>query len=418
MTKTLTLGDKERKRKKGLLAVFFVWPLLSAIMAFRDFGNRTSRKTIIAFFSFFGFTMGFAREGMDGYTHARKFEAFIKMDAGQFKLIIMNFILRRNNAEELDIYTTIINFLVSRFTHSYHWVFLLHALIFSVFSVKFFGFVYDEFAGKMNKNSRIFFILAFFIMPVTIVHGIRFPVAAWIYVFGVYRYLSTEKKTYIWYCALACFVHFSFALALGLILIYVALGNRNYIYLGLIALSLLAPNLMYTYLSSFDTSNIGDNLQDKLEAYSNKDYIVNRNESLESRNWYARLRIPIMQYTMIAVVLFIGFFRKHYYNQDKIQQNLFSFMLLLLAFVNFGFAFDSLGRRFLLIWILLAAIYLYRFYQQNNFAYFKSYTVILAFPTLLWIFVQTRVALDVVTPMWFIGNPVTSLFIEMDVFSK
>lgn len=398
--------------------LFFIWPLFSFFLALQNFGNKQSRKIIIAFFSFFGFTMNFGREGLDGYTHAQHFMKSVDLTLADFFNSILNYISRKPGSSDLDIYTTVINFLVSRITDSYHIVFLVHALIFSYFSVKVFAILFDEFNGKLNKNSFIFFVFLFFIFPVSIVHGIRFPIASWIYIYGAYQLLRTENRKYLLYCLSATFVHFSFILGFALILAYYLLGNRNYIYVSILILSFIVPGLFYGYLTSFNVAQIGDGLSDKVEAYSRESYIKDRNESLQTRNWYVRIRIPLLQYVTMGILFIIGYLKKSNYYQDKTQKNLMSFIILLLAFINFGSSFDSLGRRFLIIWLVFAIIYVYRFFQINKFQHYSIYTILYIFPIVLWIFVQTRAALDVMTYMWLIGNPITAFFVEMEAIIK
>lgn len=403
---------------RELYLLFFVWPLLSFIVALKNFGDKHSRNIVVAFFSFFGFTLNFARESMDGFSHARRFRKAAQIDYDNFSQIVTNFILQKDSNGELDIYTTIVNFIVSRFTDSFHYVFLVHAFIFSYFSVKVFGIIYDEFDGKINKNAMVFFVLIFFLLPVSIVHGIRFPIASWIYIYGAYQLIRTENKKYLVFCLLACLVHFSFLLGLALVAAYSFIGNRNYIYLSLLALSFVAPSLLFNYFGTLDKADVGEGFEDKIAGYSREDYIKMRNANLEGRNWYSRLRIPVLQYTFYLVLVFMAFVNRQYHKQDKVQQNLLSFLILLLAFVNFGFAFDSLGRRFLLIWFVFAAIYIFRFFQLNFYKQYSAYTLIFIFPILLWIVVQLRVALDLMTYMFLIGNPLASIFIEMETILK
>ena len=411
----ITVSEKSGKE---IIILFFVWPLLSFVLALKNFGDKNNRKIIIAFFSFFGFTMNFARESMDGFSHAENFRKTARMSYDSFSDILKSFVLQQSTSGQLDIYTTLVNFFVSRFTDSFHYVFLFHAFIFSYFSVKTFGIIYDEFEGKISKNATVFFVLIFFLLPISIVHGIRFPIASWIYIYGAYQLLRTGSKKYLLFCLLACLAHFSFVLVFALTAAYAYLGNRNYIYSALLLSSILFPTLLYSYFGSFDKADVGQGIQDKIAGYSREDYIKMRNANLEGRNWYARLRIPILQYTFYVILFVIAFVKRNYYKQDQVQQNLASFLILFLSFVNFGFAFDSLGRRFLLIWFVFASIYIFRFFQLNNYKFYSTYTIVFAFPILLWILVQLRVALDLMTYMFILGNPLIAIFIEMDAILK
>lgn len=403
---------RQSKLAGELRLLFLFWPFLSFIIALRNFGDRQARKVVIAFFAFFGFTLNLTRESMDGFKHAKQFAEFNKMDYDAFSTVVYNYFTKLGGSDTLDIYTLVVNFLISRFTDSYHFVFLFHALLYAVFSVKLFGFLYDEFEEGLNKNSRLFFVLLFFLLPINNVHGVRFPIATVLYVYGTYQYLRTEDRKHLIWCGGAVLVHFSFVLAFALNAAFSLLGNRNKIYLAILGLSYVAPGLFASYLTSFQTG-IGEGVEEKIAGYTRDEYIKARNAAIEGRNWYAKYRIPLLQYTLYAVIFVINFVQKRRFEHDRLQENLLSFMILLLAFVNFGMSIDSLGNRFLIIWFVFAAIFLFRFFQLNYSPTFDKFTIVLAFPVVLWMVVQTRVAFYITSYMWFIGNPITAYFIEM-----
>ena len=403
----------KNKYGKSLFLIFLIWPFLSFVMALQDFGNKYARAILIAFFGFFGYTLSLSREGLDGYKHARIFEEFKFMQFPEFWETIKGFFLR-TGSNETDLYLFVTNFLISRFTSSVHVVFMFHSLVYGFFLVAIAGVLFNEFAGRLNKNSWIFFVLLFFVLPISNIHGIRFPLAMVIYVYYAYKFIATKNNKYLLLCTLTPLVHFSFAIAVLVLYVYRLLGNSNYIYLGLLALSFVAPGLMVGYLGSFASDNVSGNVARKISGYTNEDYIKARNGAIEGRNWYAQYRIPILQYAFYIVLAMIGYWGKKRYEFDKVQKNLLSFNLLFLAFVNFGFAMDSLGRRFLLLWFSFACIYMYRFFQLNKFANYSRYTLIMAFPIVLWVVVQLRVAFDITTYMWFMGNPISAYFVKME----
>ncbi len=404
----------QERSNKGLKLIFLIWPFLAGCVAVRNFGLKSSRKILLFVFTYFGYTINFARESMDGFAHKEKFELFAKLDSSSFFALIQTILLRKSNSGELDLYSVVVNFLVSRFTDSYQVMFMVHSFVFSYFMLKVIEVIFDDVEGIKSFNVKVFFILLWFLIPINNVQAIRFPIASWIYIYGVIMYLKSENKRFLLFCFLSCLVHFSFALATVIVLAYSFLGNRNLVYLSFLALSFILPNLFYSFLSNFDSSQLGEGVEDKIQGYSREDYIKMRNQNLENRNWYSRLRIPFLQYGFYAALVYNVYFKRYSVKSDKFQDNLVSFMILFLAFIQFGFAFDSLGRRFLIIWFVFAAIYFIRSYSINESKELKLPTAILLFPVTLWVIVQFRVSLDVSTWMFYLGNPVVATFVKLE----
>jgi hypothetical protein len=414
----ISANSSKERSSKGLFLIFLVWPFLAGVIAIQNFAIKSNRKILLFLFTYFGYVINFGRESMDGFTHKEKFERFSKLDTSLFLKLINGIVLRESQTGDLDLYSVLVNFLVSRFTDSFQVMFMVHSFVFAYFMLKVIEVVFDDLGMVKSFNAKVFLVLLWFLIPINNVQAIRFPIASWIYIYGALMYLKTENKKFIFYCFLSCLVHFSFFLATALIIIYSFLGNRNLLYLSILGLSFVAPNLLYSFLSSFDSSQVGEGVQDKIQGYSREEYIKMRNQNLENRNWYSRLRIPLLQYGFYFALFYNGFIQRFNLKTDKLQRNLLSFMILFLSFIQFGFAFDSLGRRFLIVWFVFAAIYFIRCYCLNVFSEIKLPTIVLMFPIAVWIFVQIRVSLDVTTWMFYLGNPIVASFLEFETILK
>lgn len=384
----------------------------------RNFGLKNSRRILLFVFTYFGYAINFGRESMDGATHRNTFIAYSKIDTDTFVKLVNLIFLRQSENGELDFYLIVTNFIVSRVTDSYQVFFMLHAFVFAFFMLKVMALIFDEFSHVFDNNAKFLFVLLWFILPINNVQAIRFPIATWIFVYGGYQYIRTENRRMLWYCVLACLVHFSFLFATLIIAAYSLLGNRNLLYFGLLLTSIIFPNFLLSFLSGFNTKQLGEGVAHKVNAYSNEDYIKYRNENIESRNWYSRLRIPMLQYTLNFAVFKLGYLDRFSMFKDRTQQNLFSFLILFLAMVQFGFSVDSLGRRFIIVWFIFALIFLIRSCCLNPIKSYRNVIFILVFPALVWILVQIRVSLDVTTLMFYLGNPITSFFVKLETILK
>lgn len=403
-----------RKQIVSPYLLFLLWPFLSFFYAVKYFRYTQSRIIVILFFCFFGLTISLKSEGIDGYRQAQRFIRSSELNfAGFVDKIIRT--LSQQSENDLDIYTDTVNFLFSIITDNPQFVFAFHALIFGIFSISVFAALQDEFGGSMDKRALIFFVLILFINPINNIHAIRFPIASWVFIFGAYRFLRFERRVDLVWCLLAALIHFSFLAAFAVVVIYSFLGNRLYLYLGILLVSYIAPSVLNQYLIGFDSVPISEGIRSKITDYSREEYVTARNSAIESRNWYVRLRIPILHYTFIAGFFYTLFLAKRGVVRDKIQENLICFSILFLAFVNFGFEFDSLGRRFLLVWIVFASIYMYRYYQLNREIFMIKVPLLFIFPVGLWIIVQVRIFFETMNVMWIFGNLFLVISEDIDV---
>jgi hypothetical protein len=406
---------KEQNKSRGVLSfLFLVWPFFSFILAIRNFRVKSYRIFIVLFFAFYGFTLSLSHEGSDGYRHAQDFRAATAMTWEDYTQSITEAITRTSR-QQLDIYTATVDFFFSRFTDSAQIVFFFHGLLFAFLAIKIYGWIYDEqLSGINNNNALLYFVLILFINTINKLPFIRFPIASWIYIAGLYQYLKTEKRKYLLWCALSIPVHFSFVFAVGISIIFTVF-KRNYILYSILLLtSYLVPNLLHNYLLAIDPTLLGEGLDKKIQGYGNQDYISSRSGELETSNWYRRFRVDILKWSLY--ISFLGVKISMFRQMDIFQKNILSFLILFLAFVNFGYEFDSLGRRFVYIWMFFAAIFFFRYYQKF-FAGTKrlSWVPILAVPGILFaIVMEFRQGFEAMSFFWVIGNFFTASFIEID----
>ncbi|HEY0740164.1 MAG TPA: EpsG family protein [Chryseosolibacter sp.] len=384
--------------------IFAIWPFLAFIFSVFDFGKQSSRITIILFFTLLGFSMVLNRETMDGYKHSQVFEAAKDITLSNFTDEVQNILLFRS-VENVDFYLYTTNFLFSRFTSDPRIIFTFHSFIFALLLVSFLGSIYDNVPGIWPTVSILIFLLLVFINPITNVHFIRFPIGSWIFLTGAYHFIVTRKTRFIAFAFLAVIVHFAFTYAVAALLLYAVFGNRHLIYSAVLAFSFIVPDLFYNNVSFMDASLDEGNIEKKIYAYSNEEYIETRKQGLESAAWYRAYRIQIIQYSMYVIMLIATFHALRTKRYDQTQMNLLAFLILLLAFVNFGFSFDSLGRRFFLVWLVLACVYLIRYFTYFSSQSLRNFSLMfLAIPVAFYVIMQLRIGLEVTSVSWFIGN--------------
>lgn len=394
--------------------LFCLWPLLSFFFAVKNFKQRQSRILIVLFLCFFGLTISLKLDSIDGSRQVTRFINASHLSIAGLADKAYQLALLKSEGD-LDLYTDLVNFLFIQVTDNAKIVFAFHALIFGIFGLRVITEMYDEFEGKLTWPTYLFLILVILLNPINNIHAIRFPIASWVFVYGTYKYIRLEKATYLIWCLVASLIHFSFFVASAVVIIYALLGNRMYVYLVILVISYVMPDLLQGYLSSVDVESVGEGIGNKISGYSRSEYVTARNQAIESRNWYAKWPRPILHYSFLIALSIPAFFKRSSFVADKIQESLLCFLILFLSFVNFGFEFDSLGRRFLLIWLTFAAIYLFRLYQLNRGKISPGIAMFLLVPIALWILFQIRLALEVTGLMWLIGNPILCLIAEVDI---
>jgi EpsG family len=392
--------------------VFFIWPFLSLLIAIFNFSNKKLRVFILWFFVLFGAT-GVIDETKthDAFAHSQTFKDVATKPFSELGKIVSD-LFSGNTTSVTDLYATLVNFFISRFTDNPAFMFAFHALVFGFFYIKTISLLFDEFPGVKNINAILFLILFIFIIPIDKVQYVRFWTAAWIFIYALLKLLKKKQLKYFILMSLSALVHASFVLPLAIAFIYLAAGNRTNIYFGILILSYVAPYILKDQIEQIGSLGAGDVIDNKVSAYAlNEEYIAQRNTRFETRSWYIEYQSPALHYCLLFVLAYIRI-KKEKYLRDKYQISLFSFLILFLAFVNFGSEIASVGERFILLFFCFALVYLFRHFSlnYNNTGKIHWLTYVMIIPGMLWIVVQLRLMLDFMNAFMLFGNPFFFLF--------
>ena len=206
--------------------------------------------------------------------------------------------------------------------------------------------------------------MAFFVLvlPITYVSGVRMWTAAWIFFYGAYHVIVYRDKRYIFLALSASLMHWSFLSANAILLIYFFAGNRNFIYAPLAVVSFLAPSLLFPTISALSYS-LGGAFLARFEGYSSEGYMLNQQIQQEGASWFLQLGSDAIFYYLIFAIVIIQINSMNE-EKDPIMKNLYSFLLLFLAFVNFGKPIPSFGGRFQIVFLIFATFYLFLYYAR------------------------------------------------------
>lgn len=344
---------------------------------------------VYIFLIYYGFTFVLGTGGNDAERYAIYLRQTAELPFSDFFKIVGGLY---SSETSVDIIQPLITFVVSRFSVSHHLLFAVYAALFGFFYLKSIDLLYEQYHGMPGWNALIIMIFFIMILPITAINGFRMWTATWIFFFGAYHAVLFRDTKYLLVALSSSLVHFSFLSVNAILIVYFFMGNRNLIYLPVVLLSFILPHSLETFFQSI-SNKLGGAIQSRYLSYTNEAYIQGRQESMEQVAWFMQLRSDLVFYFLLfaIVVIQLGYSRLM---KDKTEKNLFSFLLLLLAFVNFGAGIPSFGSRFQLLFFLFATLYVFLFFLKIPGNNISVLTLIGLFPMLLFAVVAFRQGAD------------------------
>ena len=343
---------------KYYLVLFIFWPFLAFVTALINYSQKEARKVVYIFLVYYGFTFVLADTGVDAERYAEHLKDIVGVPFSD----LFNFAGGLYTETNVDIIEPLVTFIISRFTDSHGVLFGVYAAMFAFFYLKSINLLYKQYQENTNWNAHIFLIFFIMIIPITTVSGVRMTIAAWIFFYGAYHAILHRKAWYLLLALSASLMHWSFFTANGILLIYYFAGNRNFIYLPLVIVSFVLPQIVSPLFQSLAVMSGGE-FQNRYEGYASEGYIQGQAESAESASWFLVLSGELVFYFLLAAIVIIQILNWRQ-EKDKADKNLFSFLLLFLAFINFGRIIPTFGGRFSLIFYLFATLYIFRYFVK------------------------------------------------------
>lgn len=373
---------------RNYFILFILWPFLSFLVALANFSRKEARSVVYIFIIYYGLTFVNNNVAVDAYRYALGLKANSLLPFSDFFRIIGGLY----SDTSVDIIEPLISFIVSRFTSDHGLYFGVWAAIFGYFYLNSISLLYEPIRTKQGWNTII--LMAFFIMtvPVTMISGVRMWTAAWIFFYGAYRVITEKNPKFLIITFFAAFVHWSFISANAILLIYYLAGNRNMIYIPLAFASFLIPRLLAPLFSSL-ALRLGGGLQQRYTNYSSEGYISAVQEGAAQSAWFMRITSDLVFYYLIIAVTVIQL-RHRSLMDGKSEKNLFSFLLLFLAFVNFGMPIPSFGERFMVLFFMFATAYLLLYFAKLPGDRIYFLVLLGLFPMLLYSVINFRLGTE------------------------
>lgn len=405
-----------RRSNLGVWVFFLFSPFLAVLYSFKNYKHSFAKNIIWAFTVFYGYTFVFFNDEMDSTRYKQWF-----LDNVSNKLTFTDFLgtlFSTDNVAKginIDILEPVLSYVVSLFTNDYRFLFAAYGFIVGYFYSRNLWYVLQRIDFKL-KPLLLPLVVAFaLIAPIWDLNGFRFCAATHIFLYGALPYLFEGKKKGLIICLLSITVHFSFVFPAAILLIYMIVGNRFFIFYMLFISSMFVKEINIENLNQLIASNFPEVFQMRTSGYTSSE----RSQELKEEgnvglNWYVRGHENVLKWLIIVFISIIFFRGKDFVQHHKDLLRLICFTLLLYACANVASLVPS-GGRFIALSNLFALAFIILYVQNGPKETVITKLIPLAVP-LLWLFiiVRMRMSLDTFGVSTVLGNPIVIMFFRGD----
>ena len=204
--------------------LFLLNPFVAAVLSLKKNRDRISIRILYFWFLMFGIGFCAVNDQLDSYRIIADFHNISGLSWNSYFLYLSEYFSFDTDIK--DIYAVTIQFLVSRFTDNYHWVFLFFAAVFGFFYVSSLKlFLRYEAVGNLMVYYSLLFMFCYS-NPIFNINGMRFWTAAWIGVFVLLSIVLEKNYKMLVLLILTPFMHGTF-LIWG-VLFFVAFLTQKY----------------------------------------------------------------------------------------------------------------------------------------------------------------------------------------------
>lgn len=371
------------------LILFIIWPFLAFVIALANYTRKEARMVVYLFLVYFGLTYVADSEIMDSFRYVETFRFFATLPFKDIFKAVSGYYFYHASVDFIE---PLLSFLISRITQSQHIYTAVFAALFAFIYLRSFNLLYDQYKESPNWNAWVFMVFSIVIIPITSLSVLRMWIAAWMFFYGAYHVLLTRKLKYLLFALSACLMHWSF-ISLNLILFaYYFAGNRNYIYTPLAIISFFIPHIINPMLE-FSATLFGGGIEARVEGYTSESHSLVFQDYLAQNSWFLTLSHDMIWYFFMFAIVVIRIFKRDSV-RGKLEENWYSFLLLLFTLVNLGRSIPDFGMRMQNIFILFASVYLFLYFKNLSERRIRFLTVLGLFPLLLYTLIQFRIGAD------------------------
>lgn len=395
--------------------VFLLSPVLSVVIALRNWRSASSTNIFWAFCVFYGFCLVIYSQGHDAAMYAQWFREMYNGETS-LKDFSKHLYSESGEATYLDIAQPGISFLLSRVTDDTRWLFALFAFFFGFFLSRNLWIVFRLWNGNSRPLSMMFVLGFFLLNPIWNINGFRFWTATHIFFWSSVNYLLSNERKFLLLSLLPIVFHFSFVIPVISFLSFVGFTrNLSAYFVVFIVTSILS----YIDLGILFQS-LGDLLpailEVKKESYFNENVISSRLEDANATNWYIRYNTLFIKITVQLGLSLVFYWRRvRKATLPDSFDNVLCFTLFMYSIANLLSTFPE-GFRFYTIANMGAyALFVWSFSFNSVIVLFKKFSFIFIPLILITMIVAVRRGLELTGLSVLISNPIFAYFIEDEI---
>lgn len=328
--------------------LFIISPIVSFVFSLGSIQTVSSRKIFFMFAIVFALALTIDPfSTMDGARYRERFEEMTYVSVEDFTERLNLYL---HGMGDKDFYSTVVSFLVSRFTNNYHVFFAVCMVVFIVFMLKSLALLTNE--KRFNNTWYAFFIVFIFVSWNTIfnVQYVRFYTAAWIAVYALLKCFIFRQHRYAFLLIVATLIH----LSLFILVILYALNSLSFKYRKCWVFIYIL-SFVLSFISKSQISNLMESHLPQIFSSAFSNYLT---DEAANRIWgfgfiqeFFRLYLEPIYMNILMLVSYYSLHRQSNYR----SKYLLSFLLVYMTFVNMSIQIPTLGTRFLQMAIPLFA---------------------------------------------------------------
>ncbi len=339
--------------------LFFIWPIFGFFLSIRRFHLKSASVIIMLFYGMNGYTLLF-NPTTDSFRQKAEFEEVVYRPFAQFFDFIFN--LYGSEAKP-DFFMDLIMYTISRVTDNYRFYFMVLAFFIGFMVLKNIRVFYTLYLEKENKITLVFILFFFILNPPGRIMSFRHYLSLLIFVYAMYRYFKTNNYKELILLTSVIFVHFGYLMIVPLFYLYRVLGNRNNIYYVVVVLSFVFFD-QTTNLIRDSGIDLEGGLDQAVQGYTNEGYLEDMGEIAGNR---MVLVDRYIRWTTLFFLFSMLYHKFRYKTFDRTGEKLYSFSLIIFAFVNFMQGMESVSNRFGLVYQCIGCVFYIHIYTRCNF---------------------------------------------------
>ncbi|MEZ4841525.1 MAG: hypothetical protein R2821_08455 [Flavobacteriaceae bacterium] len=171
------------------------------IISFVEYKMPLAKNIFWAFCAFYGFTFAIGKESVG--TDILQYMAELQYLHEQSQLGIAGVIDYFKVKGDVDIFRTILSFILSRFTDSQVILTLVYAVIFGFFYSRNVWYIFSLIENRLTILEKMIFLSIILLIPIWFINGFRMWTAFHIFMYGLLPFIFEKKKIGIFFMLLS-----------------------------------------------------------------------------------------------------------------------------------------------------------------------------------------------------------------------